>query len=85
MRAFTVLLLSLTSLFAGCASVQPAPPKVLTVCPRIPDLEMDPEAAPPQSYTQMMQKLLSGSLPKLTDFNLSSTPASANTGLRKPP
>jgi len=85
MRAFIVLLLSLTSLFAGCAHVQTAPPKALVVCPRIPDLEMDPEVAPPQSYTQMMQKLLSGSLPKLTDFSLSSTPANDSTGLRKPP
>ena len=73
------------SLFAGCAHVPPAPPRVQVVCPRIPDLEMVGEDVLGQNYLQAMQKFLSGSLPAPTDYGLSSGPAKTATGLHRKP
>jgi hypothetical protein len=66
MRAYTVLLLSLMSLFAGCASAPPAPPKVMAVCPRIPDLDWTPKDVLALDFSLRMENFLLGKLPAPT-------------------
>lgn len=87
MRKFTALILSATSLLASCATApsDPNPPTVVTVCPRLPDLEeVSPDALEP-SFTKRMESFLSGSLPEPIDYGLHSNPAKPSTEeLKKP-
>ena len=58
----------------GCATAPSAPPVVQT-CPIPPALELNLPPAPAHSYTEMMRRFLSGSLPKPTSYELPSSSA----------
>lgn len=82
MRKFTALILSATSLCAGCATapIGQNPPQVVAVCPRLPDLEEVDPAALARDYTGQMDRFLQGSLPTQPDYKLHSDPARTSTG-----
>ena len=84
MRAYTVLLLSLTSLFVGCASAPPAPPKVVTVCPRLPDLDWTPPGVLELDFSLRMESFLRGRLPAPTLSAPVLPTAKIGTALPKP-
>ena len=81
MRKLLGLLLIVTLLLSGCGTVRPAPTVVERVCPRIPPLEQPPAAQEP-SFTARMDSFLSGSLPGLSDYSLSSS--NAKPGIKPP-
>ena len=82
-----VLLVFLTA--CGTAPSAPPPTKVVTVCPRLPDLEpLDPEtqAALERDFMGRMEDFLQGKLPMQPDYKLRSDPAGTPTvGLKPPP
>lgn len=88
MRSSIALILSLLSLFSGCATVPNAPPQAIPTCPRIPDQEdLDPKvaAALERDFTGEMDDFLQGLLPTPNDYKLLSEPVVPNSGLRKKP
>ena len=74
----TVLLLTVTGFLQACASAPGAQPVVQT-CPTVPPLDLSLPPAPEPSYTEMMRRFLSGSLPKPTSYELPSSTAKLPT------
>ena len=88
MRSSIVLILSLLSLFSGCATVPSAPPQAILTCPRIPvqeDLDPKVAAALERDFTGEMDDFLRGLLPMQNDYKPLSEPAAPSNGLRKKP
>ena len=82
MKTYAALLLILTTLSAGCASVRSAPPVAVASCPVIPEQEeLPPELLEP-SFTARMGDFLLGKLPEPISYELRSGPATPTTGLR---
>lgn len=63
--------LIVTAWLTACATAPSAPPVVQT-CPTVPPLDLSLPPAPEPSYTEMMRRFLSGSLPKPTSYELPS-------------
>lgn len=74
----TALLLTVTGFLTACATAPSAPPVVQT-CPTVPPLDLSLPPAPEPSYTEMMRRFLSGSLPKPTSYELPSGTAKLPT------
>lgn len=68
----TALLLCSVSLLTACASAPTV--QVTEVCPRLPEIEMLPQDALGQSFSDRMASFLQGKLPELTpsDYSLPS-------------
>lgn len=83
MNRTAVLVLSLLSLFGGCATVQPVhPPQVVATCPRIPalpPLDLETQVALDRDYSKTMASFLQGLLPMPTEYGLHSAPAALPT------
>ena len=77
-RAWRLSPLIVTAWLTACASAPSAPPVVQT-CPIPPALELDLPPAPVPSYTEMMRKFLSGSLPTPISYGLPSSTAKLPT------
>lgn len=77
-RAWRLSLLIVTASLTACASAPSATP-VAQTCPVPPVLDLALPPAPEPSYTEMMRRFLSGSLPRPTSYELPSSGAKLPT------
>lgn len=70
-RAWRLSLLIVTASLTACATAPSATP-VAQTCPKVPPLDLSLPPAPEPSYTEMMRRFLSGSLPRPTSYELPS-------------
>ena len=77
-RAWRLSPLLVTAWLTACATAPSAQPVVQT-CPKVPPLDLSLPPAPEPSYTEMMRRFLSGSLPTPTSYELPSSSAKLPT------